>query len=170
MRQQQSTVNFMYIKTTLEMSQAIMLLHHENHWVYVFCRSPSSSSAWISFCSWIPLHFLFLSSLPSSIYHAPVSCYSLILSPPLPHLQYFILPCLSSPPLVAPQKSPLCSPFYLNIPFYIFFSPSLSLHLPSTAIDLWRHFLSSSSPSLPSSSPSQSLWCSICMCWMRCTL
>lgn len=95
MRQQQSTVNFINIKTTLEMSQAILLflpwkslvfslrflppLHlHNNH--YSFSNQP----------------FLYIFSPPlfswsSSIYHALVSCYSLTLSSPLLPLQHLIL-------------------------------------------------------------------------------
>lgn len=160
MRQQQSTVNFMYIKTTLEMSRAIMLLHHENHWVYVFPaslhlhhrRTSASTHAflYISFSSHRRLHqstMAWSHVIPSS-YHLLFLNYSI----PSPHLHSEITSLL------------------LNHSFYIFSSPSLSLHLLSTAIDPWLRLLSSSSPSSPSSSPSQSRRCSICMCWMRRTL
>lgn len=115
----------MYIKTTLETLAILLLLP--------FTVSPSLLFI-ISIYHCLPmqpLYFLFLSLSPLSIYHALVSCYSLTLSPPLPPLRYFILPfsIITSTPAII-EITTLFS-FLLNHSSYIFFSFSLSLHLPS---------------------------------------
>lgn len=133
---------------------------HKHHWVYFLLLSIFITIYHLllnpSFAFPSPCHHQ--SNLPQSrIFPSPYHFLSL-------HYSTSSFSSLSSPPLLPPQISLLCSPSHLTIPL------TFSLHSTMNAVDPWLHFLSSFSSSSPSSSPSELSRRNICMCWMHCTL
>lgn len=128
------------------MSQAILLLlpwKKKNHWIYLgpvlHFSSPSHlNHGHLSFSTVLHLHISSSSSssLPSSIHHTLVSCYSLTLSSPLPPLQYFILlfSIITSTPAIT-EITTLLSPLHYHSS-YIFCLSSPSPHLLSPSSTL----------------------------------